>query len=265
MSLSLNSTTALTLMVLLTTICVRDAFLLPTSATIARSGAPTHCTVGTTSCLGAKKRRRRRKDGTGPSSDASPPSTASSSELPDFDLDSMDAEGVEPQEASSAPKISVGDLEKVTSSMMGDPNKPVRSVNELIQDRSLESKLELDDSQGDASIPDFTQLAQASSSAGANLGLDNGIPMSRKKQRKADAIRAAADAAEEETTNPLSNIGFIKNEKGEVSPIKILEAGAWLGIFLLVGWELYLNSPLFQRAAPMAPVVYEILLREVNF
>lgn len=35
---------------------------------------------------------------------------------------------------------------------------------------------------------------------------------------------------------------------------------AWLGIFLLVGWEFYLNSPLFDRAAPMAPVLYEILM-----
>eukprot|EP00977_Amphora_coffeiformis_P010979 scaffold2614_cov132-Amphora_coffeaeformis.AAC.6 len=41
-----------------------------------------------------------------------------------------------------------------------------------------------------------------------------------------------------------------------LSGVKILETGTWVGIALLVVWEIYINSPLFERAAPMAPVVY---------
>lgn len=35
---------------------------------------------------------------------------------------------------------------------------------------------------------------------------------------------------------------------------------AWAGIYILIGWEFYINSPLFERAAPLAPVVFEILM-----
>ena len=49
-------------------------------------------------------------------------------------------------------------------------------------------------------------------------------------------------------------------DTGEVKPLKIVEAGAWLGIFLLVAWEIYINSPFFERAAPLIPVVYELYL-----
>ncbi|KAG7337264.1 hypothetical protein IV203_026848 [Nitzschia inconspicua] len=210
--------------------------------------------------MSAKQRRRRRKDSETTSSSLSDDSAISpvsfgsteSNELPDFDLDSIDAEGVEPakKKVSSKP-------DEITDLMMGNPNMKVRSINELISDRSLESRFEFDD-QGDASIPDFSQLAQ--SSASANDG--NGEMLGKKKQRQADRRANANRARAEEGTqdNPLSNIDFIKNEKGEVSPIKILESGAWLGIFLLVAWELYLNSPFFDRAAPMAPVIYEIFM-----
>jgi hypothetical protein len=108
--------------------------------------------------------------------------------------------------------------------MMGDPNKPVRSVQELLSDRSLESRFQFDDS-GDASIPDFTQLAEASSSSPGD-GI-SGVPtMGKKKQRQAERRANALKATEEEKQdNPLLNIAFIKNEKGQISPIKILEAG----------------------------------------
>lgn len=41
---------------------------------------------------------------------------------------------------------------------------------------------------------------------------------------------------------------------------QLLEQGAWLGIYSLVGWEVYINTPLFDRAGPMAPIVYEFLM-----
>jgi hypothetical protein len=175
----------------------------------------------------AKKRRRRKYD----ASDASAESDDSSigdDELPDFDLDSADSEKVDTTNSMTSSSSISSDPNKVTSAMMGDPNMPVRSINELIADRSLERKFEFDE-KGDDSIPDFTQLAQASSSFSSSSSVDaNGIPMGKKKQsqadRRANAMRAKEEEREEESF--LSkNIPFIKNEKGKVSPIKILEAG----------------------------------------
>ncbi len=38
---------------------------------------------------------------------------------------------------------------------------------------------------------------------------------------------------------------------------------AWLGIILLIVWEAYINSPLFERAAPLAPVVFELVTKKL--
>ena len=43
----------------------------------------------------------------------------------------------------------------------------------------------------------------------------------------------------------------------EVNVLKLLENGAWVGIGLLVAWEIYINSPFFERAAPLIPPVFE--------
>jgi hypothetical protein len=120
--------------------------------------------------------------------------------------------------------------DKITDAMMGDPNMPVRSIKELISDRSLERKLDFDDT-GDASIPDFAQLTQASSSSSP---IDESVVlMGKKKQRQAErranAIKAKED--DEDQKSFLSSIPFIQNEKGEVSPIKILESGGKCLVF----------------------------------
>jgi hypothetical protein len=39
--------------------------------------------------------------------------------------------------------------------------------------------------------------------------------------------------------------------------LKLLENGAWVGIGLLVVWEIYINSPLFERAARLIPAVFD--------
>jgi len=41
-----------------------------------------------------------------------------------------------------------------------------------------------------------------------------------------------------------------------LSFVKVIENATWFGIACLVLWEVYINSPFFERAAPMAPVVY---------
>eukprot|EP00536_Pseudo-nitzschia_multiseries_P016282 jgi/Psemu1/328187/estExt_fgenesh1_pg.C_10640001 len=137
-----------------------------------------------------------------------------------------------------------------------------RSLDELISDRALESKLEFDDEEVDPNIPDFIDLAKASSTTPIGDGSSVVGEIGKKKQRRAERVAnaIAAKEAEESEKSFLYNIPQILNEKGEVSAIKILEQGAWTGIFLLIGWEVYINSPLFERAAPMAPIVYELLM-----
>lgn len=174
----------------------------------------------------AKKRRRRRQDDASDTSAASDDSSVAEDRLPDFDLDSADSEKVDTTKSIASSSAISSDPNKVTSAMMGDPNMPVRSINELISDRSLESKFEFEE-KSDDSIPDFIQLAQASSSSSSSSVDASGIPIGKKKQRQADRRASAMSAkeGEKEEESFLSNISFIKNENGKVSPIKILEAG----------------------------------------
>jgi len=214
-----------------------------------------------------KKRRRRRKESDTTSEDESEKALLESvplpvgDELPDFDLEG------EGEEASQRVKIS-SNPDEITPAMMADGNAAERSLDELITDRSLENKFEFDEPE-DPNIPDFIQLAKESSSSSPspspslNDGTVLGGGMGKKKQRQAERIANAIRVKEEEKkegSNILSNIPSFLNEKGEVSGVKILEQGAWLGIYSLVGWEVYINSPLFDRAGPMAPIVYEILM-----
>jgi len=191
--------------------------------------------------LQVKKKRRRRKDadlGTVEEPDA----FADSTDLPEFDLD----HGDEKIQAAPAQPFS-SNTDEITASMIGSSEQTVRSIDDLIADRELEALFEFDESEADPSIPDLVTIirGQPVESSGA-----------RKRARREAAIARDAAAASEDGQNILKNIPFLLGEDGEVKPNKILEAGAWAGIGLLVLWEIYINSPFFERAAPMAPVVY---------
>ena len=73
-----------------------------------------------------------------------------------------------------------------------------------------------------------------------------GKKAARNAQRKAAAVQRASEI-EEEKANPFEDLNILK----------LLENGAWVGIGLLVVWEIYINSPFFDRAAPLIPVVYD--------
>jgi hypothetical protein len=169
----------------------------------------------------AKKRRRRRQEDGTSDNDAAQESDSLlvGDELPDFDLGSTDDEQ---KQKSSARKVNP---DQITSLMMGDANKAVRSVNELISDRSLERKFEFEE-KGDPSIPDFTDLAKASTSWPSS-SLNDGSPLGKKKmrqaERRADAIKTQAEGEREK--NPLEGLPFVTNEAGKFSPIKLLESG----------------------------------------
>ena len=191
------------------------------------SGVSSRSFVSNVIILDAKKRRKRKIE-------------SSSDELPDFEI--RDGDAPTPKKKSEN-KSRIVDGEEITDAMMGSSNQRVRSVRELISDRQLESKFEFDDDAEAADLPDLAITGQPA--------------MGRKKARQA-ARQAAAEAArkEAEQRNFFENFDFLTNEQGKVTPVKILEAGTWAGIFLLIAWEVYINSPLFDRAAPMAPVVY---------
>jgi hypothetical protein len=168
-------------------------------------------------------------------------------DLPDFDLGEDDQDS---EKATTTPskkpkrKISTNP-DEITVNMMGSANQQtVRSLDELLRDRSLERKFEFDEPI-DESIPDLVDLGRTGPSP----------TVSRKEQRRQAAV--ARDAAKPVEAEPLQLPFEMTNAKGEIQFNKVLEAGAWLGIFLLIGWEIYINSPFFERAAPMAPIVYE--------
>lgn len=201
------------------------------------------------------KRKRRRKDGDGEEDDddssfsieSSSSSTSSSNDLPDFDL--KEDEPLLPQKKKTTDPMAedIGMISRRSSSSL----KPARSVDQLIKDRALESKFVFDDSAsaGGEELPDLAVIASSQRSS------------SDKKARKQQAIERAAAAASESEASSGSNIlemvpFFVDEKTGKVTALKMLEAGTWAGIGLLVAWEVYINSPLFDRAAPMAPVVY---------
>lgn len=191
-----------------------------------------------------KKRRRKRTDDPNSSESSSFDEMDDMNDLPDFDL----GEGGQDSEktpTSKKPKRKTTNPDEITLNMMASSsNQPARSIEDLLRDRSLERKFEFDEP-GDESLPDLADLARPGQGQG----------VSRKEQRRQAAV--ARDASQPEEKEPLQLPFEMTNAKGEIQFNKVLEAGAWLGIFLLVGWEVYINSPFFDRAAPMAPIVYD--------
>lgn len=184
----------------------------------------------------AKKKRRKRKDA------PSVPSAADTGDdLPDFDLG-------DDEEAPVQRQAAISDPDEITDAMMGS-QKPLGSVKDLISDRSLESVFEFDEP--DDPLPDLGELK---------------TPAVGKKKARQEARRAAAVANKEEDNRLVDNISdalgslpFLKSDR-ESSELKLVENATWLGIFLLVAWEIYINSPFFERAAPLAPIVYQFLM-----
>jgi len=222
------------------------------------------------SALEARKKRRRK---TPSPSDSSASSKTDGEELPDFDLDDLD-EGKADSAANESPvakrkstTIDMGGASKdplgeISANMMGSSDRPARSVDELLSDRSLESKLQFDIDGGiedGEELPDLAALSKQRLQEERQTGLPS--PTSKKRARQeARKAAAMAAAAEEEEVNILEKLPFIRDESGKISPIKILENSTWACIGALVLWEIFINSPFFDRAAPMVPVVYEFFI-----
>mmetsp|Transcript_33448 Transcript_33448/g.64215 ORF Transcript_33448/g.64215 Transcript_33448/m.64215 type:complete len:321 (-) Transcript_33448:108-1070(-) len=246
---------------------------------------------------GGRKRRRRKN---------SLPSPPEGEELPDFDDEEEAKEeraspimkSETPAEAENAPpaaktppkptslkrgsglnsqlaeelggNVDGLDEDLILSAMRGKTGanwQPPRSIQETINDRSLEK------------LMDFDKMIEQD--GGVNEKLD--LPtmdevIARRKQREAaDAAREgrvedaamlidtegmgkkAAKAAQRRAT-AIEREAAAEAEKSPfegINILKLLENGAWVGIGLLVLWEVYINSPFFERAAPLIPVVYD--------
>jgi len=233
--------------------------------------------------LFAKRKRKRRKDGPKPSS---PKIGAIDSneglnvldeedELPDFDLDE-ETELVAKSTVSTSMSVT-GSTGVVPSAASLDVNDPAVieamkatgdavgnvSTKDLLRSRNreLEQKFVVDEV--NTQVP---SLAEYTSKRGGRRSSVSTQGTMGKKAARAEARRNAAIEAENANSEAegnalndmLSILPFVdKTEPGkEKSAIKILEEGTWACIYILVGWEIYINSPFFDRAAPLSPAVF---------
>lgn len=144
--------------------------------------------------------------------------------------------------------------------------KSFASPKDLIKsrDRELEAKFEFDEVKKPLPRP-----GQKKMTTDMDMTMETPTPTMGKKRARDEARKAAAmETAAKETTNDggfgipelLSKLPFFpkvkKDKDGNYDPLNLLEQGTWFCIYSLVAWEIYINSPLFERAAPTIPVVY---------
>mmetsp|Transcript_15798 Transcript_15798/g.24257 ORF Transcript_15798/g.24257 Transcript_15798/m.24257 type:complete len:249 (+) Transcript_15798:86-832(+) len=207
--------------------------------------------------LAKKKRRRKQKDDSLTNPKTPPTQTGrqggDSDELPDFDIEpKANSEAQKPADTGKfAASVSL-DGSKITDAQMGAVT-PLSSFNDLMNDRSLEKEMSILDEPTDGNeLPSFAAYLERTAG-------DPEQVMGKKKARRAERRAAAIESKEEEkkNINILSKIPFIGIEEDEkLSPLKTIETITWFGIFILVLWEFYINSPLFERIQPMTPVLF---------
>lgn len=150
------------------------------------------------------------------------------------------------------------------------------STKDLLKSRNreLEKKLIVDDV-----IENVPSFADYNAKKRGNVGIGSSTTSSdsvvsggmgkkamRREERRAAALEAEGNELEEEEnavgkllSQFISKLPFVEStENGEKkSAVKLLEEGTWACIYILIGWEIYINTPLFNRAAPLAPVVFQ--------
>jgi len=220
--------------------------------------------------LYAEKKRRRRKDkpsGSDNMYNEVEQLLSDEDELPDFDL----VEDIDVMEnKKSAIKGSVNNPSAINAG--SSPRKPVdvndpeimaamrvtkgtgaisvSSTRELLRSRNreLERKLIVNDV-----VQEVPSLVEYTKSKG------EGSKIGKKAAKREARIAAALESKGEGNSGEKSFfdlIPFLNKDGEKKSPIKLLEEGTWACIYILVAWEVYINSPFFERQAPMAPVVF---------
>lgn len=141
--------------------------------------------------------------------------------------------------------------------------QPPQSIQDTLSDRRLEKFMDFEkmveqDGSGDTvELPDFDEvISRRKQREAMQEGRVEDVAMlidtqgmgkkaARNAERKAAAVQREAEIEAEKS--PFEDLNILK----------LLENGAWVGIGLLVVWEFYINSPFFDRAAPLIPAVFE--------
>jgi hypothetical protein len=203
----------------------------------------------------AKKTRRRRKEEEPNTSSYSSTDNDDDDDLPDFDLGDGEQQDTPTERRSTK-------LDEITSAMMGT-EKPLTSVKDLITDRSLEKSFIFDEPEDP--LPDLTEL-KLSPPSPKTIGKKAARAMARKEAATLNDRQAqdqdqdgGMESLVDSASDLLGQLPFLKSDR-ENSALKLVENLTWLSIFLLVAWEIYINSPFFQRAAPLSPIVYDFFM-----
>lgn len=209
--------------------------------------------------LNAERKRRKRKESAGspsPSYDTDYDS-GSAEELPDFDLLEDD---VIPEDTSvSTSNFDINDP-SIQDAMRARSQSNISqgmsvSAKDLLKSRNreLEQKLVMNDIKED--VPSLAEYTRNKMSSGSGIG--------KKALRREERVAAAIDAKQLESKAGSSNIlGFLgglglKDKDGNPkTAVKLLEEGTWACIWMLIAWEVFINSPLFQRQGSMPPIVF---------
>jgi len=215
--------------------------------------------------LSAKKKRRKRKSTASTTPTSFEPVgdvIGDDDELPEFELEPK----VASSESGGGDKLETTakvDGSTITRAQMGRI-KPMMEAKDLLRDRSLESELPFGEEMDAEPLPSFAEYIQN----GPGTTTDGGQPQptGKKKARQAERQAAAKSIADEEAeagklkelaATILSKVPFLGVKEGEeFTQIKVIETLTWLGIYSLVGWEVFINSPFFERAAPLSPAVF---------
>lgn len=221
-----------------------DAFV-PTFRSVSVSAqwgiASTNTAMTTTTLMAKKKRRKRKADEPASEPDFDDDSDLDSNELPDFDLDGPPVD----KSASPRPKAAKSSITgeaPITSAQMGSV-KPLSSINELLNDRSLEQELSFDLPVKDAEeLPNFSDYIKSSK-------LDE--PIGKKAARNEARRLAAIDAEEAEEEGFFANLPFIgggdkddDEEKEPLNPLKVCSGDVCFDILLSHDFLTFLNPPL---------------------
>jgi len=200
-------------------------------------------------------------------------------ELPGFDLvEDIDlptgASDGQLQMSTANLSVDMNDEDAVLRAMKPTSGAlPSASIRDLMRSRNveLEQKLVVDNvTQKFPTLGEYTQKSKAEGRKGGQA-VGGGEGKVGKKAARAAARKDAAIKVEEVENSgfvawlrnlpkvpalPFTNASVNDPTTGDLDPIKLIENAAWAGIYTLVIWEIYINSPLFVRALPMAPVVF---------
>ena len=164
------------------------------------------------------------------------------------------------------------DEELILSTMRGQGEawQPPTSIEDTLRDRSLEKYMNFDkmieeDRSEETKIVELPTMEEVISRRKKKEATASAVQEGRIEEAamlidtegmgKKAAKRAERKAAALQRESEEADAGGFNLE--DVNVLKLLENGAWVGIGLLVAWEIYINSPFFERAAPLIPPVFE--------